>query len=291
MKLKNNIKKEVFEKYNKILKIMKISTVLLFICTFGLLAGNAHSQNSRFSVNLTNTSIEKIISEIEKNEGYVFIYNEDVASELKKQISVRANDESIDEVLNKMFNGMDLAYSVKSKQVTIYKKERVPAKQVEAASAIQPQQNQQTGKRITGTVVDANGEPVIGANIIETGTTNGTVTDVNGNFSLQVDNNASLKISYIGYLDQNINTAGLNSFNITLQEDMQALDEVVVIGYGTQKRGNLTGSIATISNKELTKVPLSSPTNALGGKLPGLIAVQRNGIPHIVRNLRVEALP
>ncbi len=279
MKLKNNIKKEVFEKYNKILKIMKISTVLLFICTFGLLAGNAHSQNSRFSVNLTNASIEKIISEIEKNEGYVFIYNEDAASELKKQVSVRAKDESIDEVLDKMLKNTDLAYSVKSKQVTIYKKERVPAKQVEAASAIQPQQNQQTGKRITGTVVDANGEPVIGANIIETGTTNGTVTDVNGNFSLQVDNNASLKISYIGYLDQNINTAGLNSFNITLQEDMQALDEVVVIGYGTQKRGNLTGSIATISNKELTKVPLSSPTNALGGKLPGLIAVQRNGIP------------
>jgi TonB-linked SusC/RagA family outer membrane protein len=141
---------------------------------------------------------------------------------------------------------------------------------------------QQSKTRITGTVVDADGEPVIGANIVEKGTTNGIVTDVGGNFSLTVAKNAVLQVSYIGYITQEISVSSVGEgrpLSIRLSEDFQALEEVVVVGYGTQKKLNVVGSIATISSKELTNAPMASTANALVGKLPGLIAKQESGLP------------
>lgn len=138
---------------------------------------------------------------------------------------------------------------------------------------------QSVKKLITGRIVDNQGEPIIGANIIETGTTNGTVTDIDGKFSLSIENNATIHITYIGYLDQSINTSGKESLNITLLEDTQALEELVVVGYGIQKKVNLTGSVATVDSKELTIAPIASTTNALAGRLPGLITKQQSGLP------------
>ncbi|MCD7926575.1 MAG: TonB-dependent receptor [Bacteroides sp.] len=138
---------------------------------------------------------------------------------------------------------------------------------------------QQSAKQITGTVVDGTGTPVIGANVLQVGTTNGTITDTDGKFTLNVPAGAKLKISYIGYNDLVITIGGNNNYNITLKEDTEALDEVVVVGYGTQKKVNLTGSVATISAEKLANRTSANVTNMLAGQMPGVTVIQNTGQP------------
>lgn len=139
---------------------------------------------------------------------------------------------------------------------------------------------QQQRKQITGTVADSDGLSIIGANILEVGTTNGTVTDIDGNFTLEVANNATIRVSYIGYLDQDIATANQTTFNITLLEDTKTLDEVVVVGYGTQRKVNLTGSVAAIDMTEIADTrPVTSLSASLHGLAAGLSVNQGNARP------------
>lgn len=139
---------------------------------------------------------------------------------------------------------------------------------------------QQASKRITGKVVDATNESVIGANIIEVGTTNGTVTDIDGNFTLEVSNNATLRITYIGYIEQLVPTTGKNQFNIILQEDTKTLDEVVVIGYGTRQRKSITGAVDQVSSDMFEDRPVSNAMQALQGASANLIIQQKNMNPN-----------
>lgn len=132
---------------------------------------------------------------------------------------------------------------------------------------------------VSGTVTDSQNEPIIGANIIEKGTSNGTVTDYDGKFTLDVSDNAFLRISYIGYLEQEIATEGKSVFYITLQEDFKALDEVIVVGYGVQKKATLTGSISNIKGDDIIKAPATNATQTLAGRLPGVTTIQRSGEP------------
>lgn len=139
---------------------------------------------------------------------------------------------------------------------------------------------QQQTKTIIGTVKDSKGEPVIGANIIEKGTSNGTVTDYDGNFSLNVDDDAILRISYIGYLEQEVTTKNRSTINVELIEDTQSLEELVVVGYGVQKKINLTGSVSTINyDKDLENRPITNASQALSGKVPGVWVSQNSGAP------------
>ena len=127
---------------------------------------------------------------------------------------------------------------------------------------------------ITGTVVDSKGEPVIGANVLEKGTTNGTITDLDGNFTLTVAPNAVLQVSYIGYKSQEIPVAGKKSFKISLKEESETLQEVVVVGYGVQKKVNLTGSVSSVSAKDIQDVPVANTATLLQGRMPGLVMTQ-----------------
>ena len=139
---------------------------------------------------------------------------------------------------------------------------------------------QQQGKALTGTIVDQQGEPIIGANIIEKGTSNGTVTDFDGNFNLNVGNNAVLNISYIGYLEQEVATQGKNTLNIVLKEDTQTLDELVVVGYGVQKKVNLTGSVSSIDFAEQAESrPITNVSSSLAGLSSGVSVRQNVGKP------------
>ena len=135
-------------------------------------------------------------------------------------------------------------------------------------------------KTITGVVRDVKNEPIIGANVIEKESAgNGTATDVDGRFTLEVEENAVIRVSFIGYVDQEINTTGRNQFDITLLEDTESLDEVVVVAYGTQKKATLTGAVAAINTKEIKQSPAANLAVTLTGRLPGLIAIQRSGEP------------
>ena len=130
-----------------------------------------------------------------------------------------------------------------------------------------------------GTVVDATGEPVIGANVVEKGTTNGTVTDMDGKFALEVSADATLSISYIGYTEQLVPVKNQSTFDIKLMEDTQKLEEIVVVGYGAQKKVNLTGSVASISSQELVQRPITSVASGIQGIVPGLTITAGQGRP------------
>jgi len=144
-------------------------------------------------------------------------------------------------------------------------------------------------KTVTGTVVDELGEPIIGANVIVAGTTNGATTDIDGNFSIQnVDPNATLKVSYIGYTEQLLPVKGQSKFNVTLAEDRSDLEEVVVIGYGTVKRKDLTGSVASVSGDKLKANPVSNVAQALQGMLPGVSVTSQDGRPGASMAIRVR---
>ena len=133
---------------------------------------------------------------------------------------------------------------------------------------------------IRGVVKDIQGEPLIGATIVVVGSTNGTTTDINGNFTLNgVSTTSVLKIDYVGMQQQSVTVKEKRFFNITMSEDTKLLDEVVVVGYGTQKKGMLTGSISNVKNEKLTTAPIANVTNMLGGQLPGVIAKQEGGLP------------
>ncbi len=138
---------------------------------------------------------------------------------------------------------------------------------------------QQQKRTITGTVIDPDGLPVIGANIIEVGTTNGTITDMDGNFSLNVGANATIRITYIGYLEQNIRTEGRSTFNVALEEDTRALEEIIVVGYGTQKKESVVGAISTLSSDDILRSPSANISQAMSGTISGLFTSQISGSP------------
>ena len=134
-------------------------------------------------------------------------------------------------------------------------------------------------RQISGTVVDVQGIPIIGANIIENGTSNGTVTDVDGNFQFEVSAGAVITISYIGYLDQQINTTGISNFSIVLVEDTQTLDELVVVGYGTMRKSDVTGSISTAKGSDIIKNQSFNALEGLKGKAAGVNIFSNTGQP------------
>lgn len=147
------------------------------------------------------------------------------------------------------------------------------------SSEIEERNTERQAKVIKGIVIDVNSIPIIGANIIELGTSNGTVTDINGQFSLSVDESAKIRVSYIGYIDQEVSVIGNNTFNIILQESSEVIDEVVVVGFGTQKKVSVTGSISQISTDNVLKVSTPNIANAISGRMPGIITRQSSGEP------------
>lgn len=253
----------------KIMRTMKISTFLLGACVFCSYAENSFSQNARVSINKNNAQLEEILREIESQTDYLFIYNNQV--DVNRKYSVKAKTKPVSEVLNNLFKNAGIEYEMEGTHIVLSSKRK-------SAIADQPAVTQQA-KTITGQIVDAAGEPVIGANVLVKGTTNGTVTDIDGKFSLNVDAGAVLEISYIGYLSQEIVVGNQAVINVTLREDTKALDEVVVIGYGTQKKADLTGSVANISTDDLNTQSNTTIGQALQGKIAGVDIVSQGGTP------------
>lgn len=253
----------------KTFKIMKL--VALFI-TLGMsisYAGNSYSQVTTLSLKMKNKTVREVFNEIEKCSEYIFLYNRETLNP-DRVVSISMEKETISEVLDKLFAGTNNIYKVSDRQVYISK-----APQQEPVAEVTQQQK----KQISGKVMDENGEPVIGANIMEKGTTNGTITDIDGNFVLQVPENAVLQISYIGYLTTEVTVGNRQTVVITMKEDILIMDEIVVIGYGAVKRANLGGAVATADSKVFQSRPVQNATSALMGEIPGLTIIRQGGDP------------
>ncbi len=143
-------------------------------------------------------------------------------------------------------------------------------------------------KKVTGVVMDKAGVPIIGANVLVKGTTNGTITDMDGHFSLEAPTNATLQISYIGYRTQDVVVGNQNSLSVRLLEDTEALDEVVVVAYGTQKARSVTGSVSRLKEEEMADIPVANMAYKMQGKMPGVQITQANGEPNAGMAIRIR---
>ena len=227
-----------------------------------------NAQTGTISFNKSNVSMHTIMQEVEGQSDYTFFYN-DNQIELDKKVSVKAQNATIEQVLAQMFKNSGYTYKIVNNQIIVSK--------ANAVAAVEKQQQQQA-KKVTGCVKDALGEPIIGASVVEKGApTNGTITDFDGNFTLTVSGN-ELQISYIGYLPQVVKVqSGVTSYNVTLKEDTKTLDEVVVIGYGTQKKVNLTGAVASVSTDDIKDRVQTNVLSAIQGTVPGVTIISRPG--------------
>ena len=219
-------------RFKQIFRIMRISTFLLMVCVFCSYAGNAHSQNAKVSIRMNNVKLDKILNEIENQTDYLFIYNNQV--DINKITSVKVKNEAVAQVLDRILSGTGINYELEGTHIIL------------TTEAIKDLHAQQQAKTVTGTVTDVSGEPIIGANIRIKGTTTGTITDIDGNFSIEAEPQSVIEVSYIGYLTQETVINNQKSIRFLLKEDTKTLDEVVVIGYGVQKKADLKGKIAGV---------------------------------------------
>lgn len=248
---------------------MRIAAFFLFFCTFCAVAENVNSQNAKVSIHKSNVPLEEILNEIEAQTDYLFIYKD--AVNVKRKASVNVSGKPVSEVLRSLLEAGLVNSQLTGKHIIL---SDVPVKRVEGEVA-------QSDRKITvtGRIIDQTGESVIGAAVLEKGTSNGVVTDFDGNFSLKVDAGTTLVVTYIGYVPQELKAVSGKKMNIQLKEDTQMLDEVVVMGYTTQSRNTLTGSAVALNEKKLKDVSTANVSSMLDGKVSGVNISTKSGKP------------
>ena len=271
--MKNILYQESIVEIKHLFRMMRNTLLALFVFAGTAFATESYSQTMKVTVVADNVSTGKVISEIEKQTDYLFVYNVNEVN-LKRNVKVNAQNKSVAEVLNKVFEGTDIYYAMEGKNIMLMSK----AKDGEAA---------QQANKVTGIVKDANGEPVIGANVMVKGQSIGTITDIDGRFVLDAPKEAVLQITYIGYVSQEVNVSGKREINVVLKEDTETLDEVVVIGYGTAKKSDLTGATAQIKPEALTSSVVGNALESLQGKAAG-VAVFNDNKPGASPSIRVR---
>ncbi|KAA6331363.1 TonB-dependent receptor SusC [termite gut metagenome] len=268
---------KILQRHKNFARRMKAALFMLILGTCIVSADNVYSQEAKLSFLLSDISIKQAIAEIEKQSDFVFIWTDNTEHETNKKINLQVDQVTIEQILNNMFANTQLSYRILGKQIVVYL-DSIPkdVKQLKPSSISLPQQSKKT---ITGTVIDSKRETIIGANIIEKGTTNGVISDLNGHFSLQVSSGATLVISYIGYNLQEIAVGNKTDISIMLSEDSKVLEEVVVVGYGSTLRKNLTTAIAKVNADDVPKAALSNTNQMLLGRAAGLQATVASAQP------------
>ena len=256
-------------------RIMKITTMLILIAVFQISATTLHSQNAKVNISRSTLPLQEFIREIEKQTDYLFMYSEKEI-DMQQQVHVNAKDKPVSEVLKEALANSQIKYNFNEGYISLRK--------------VKSEIVNQTDRKITGLVKDTNGEPVIGANIMVKGSSIGTITDIDGRFTLEIPDNTTLLISYIGYLPQEIATANKSDFSILLKEDTQTLEEVVVVGYGQQKKVSITGAVGNIKSDNINRLA-NSTTASMQGVAPGLTILDKGGSPgRATTTLRIRGI-
>ena len=246
--------------FRRFFNSMRISVVMLFACAFASFASNANSQTAKVKIMSTQMTVGDFIEQVEAETDYMFVYNKKEI-DADRVVLLKAGENKVVDCLRNIFEGSGISYVFEDDYIVLTKRGNKTMTPIV----------QQSGKTITGTIVDESGLPIIGANVVEKGTTNGTVTDMDGKFSLNVSSeNAVVVVSYIGYIEQQLSIGTQKNWNLVLKEDSQSLDEVVVVGYGTQRKGNIATSVTTIKAETLQDRPVQTLGEALQGQVPGL---------------------
>ncbi|MDO8927675.1 MAG: TonB-dependent receptor plug domain-containing protein, partial [Bacteroidota bacterium] len=253
---------------------MKLNLILILFTVLQVSA-SVSAQNTRLDLKMQNATISQVFDEIERQSEVYFFYNKNQIDETRT-ISVDFRNKTIDDILKSMLSELSLTYEFAGKNVIIKPAER-------QNNGVQQQ------KSVSGKVTDSSGEGLPGVSVVVKGTTNGTITNGNGNYSLSnVPENAILQFSFVGMKGQEMAVAGMTTINVTMEEDAIGIDEVVAIGYGTVRKSDLTGSVSSVSSNDIKKQPVTNLGQAIQGKAPGVMISNNSGAPGSNLKIRIR---
>ncbi len=277
--MKKKVKCYVFpwDDISKLWRIMRL-TFFIFLISLVNVSGSAFSQQNKISLKYSNVTLKDAFQAIEENSNYVFFYN---AQQIKldEKVSLNVENKTIEDILDELFQGKPISYKVIDRRIVLF-----PKGENEMQNILQQSQP------VKGTVTGKNGEPIPGATVLIKGAMAGTVTDFDGNFQLSdVPGDAILVFSFVGFQPQEIPVAGKSTINVVLEEESIGLEEVVAIGYGSQKKRDLTGSVASVSTEEMKSLPMPSVGDAMQGKAAG-VQIISNGTPGSDPTFRIRGV-
>ena len=263
----------------KIFKFMRNTLLLIFITVLQTYAADTYSQNTKLTLDLKNVTVANVLEEIQNNSEYFFLFNAKLI-DVEREVSISVEDKKISEILTSLFTGTGVNYLVYDRQIILTPGEIKPL-----ASAIQQQ-------KITGTVIDKNGSPLPGVNIIVTGTTQGAISDIAGKYSIEIPQGSkSLTFTFIGMESQEISIGTSTQINVTMTESAIGLEEVVVVGYGSQKKRDVIGSISTIkANVIETAAASTNFSSLLQGQAAGISVQSSSGRLGADVNINIRGL-
>ncbi len=258
--------------FKKLLLIMKLSTFLIIVFSLQLSA-NVYSQGQTFDLSIKDERVKDVLKSIESQSDYRFFYNDEL-TDVNRSVSIETRGDNIEEVLNMLFAQTEVTYKVMDNNMIVISPSGLVNQQV----------------KVTGTVTDAETkEPLPGVNILVEGTLTGAITEADGHFTISAPGPESVLVfSFIGYKTQKVTIGKQTIINISLEPELAALDEVVVIGYGVQKKSDLTGSVSQVKSEEMVNRSIVRPEQALQGKTAGVQIIQTSGAPGKSATVRIR---
>ena len=246
---------------------MKLTILVVTISIFSCFASKSYSQSTKLTIAENNSTLLTLLRAIEGQSEFKFFYNENV--DVSMAVTVNANQKTIFDILDAVLANSSVKYKVIGRQIALYDKDEM-----------EPFMSEQQTKKVTGKVTDSSGSPIPGASIVVKGTTKGVTTNMDGDFSLTLPAEAkSIVFSFVGMKTQEVLIGNKSAINVVLEEATIGLEEVVAVGYGTQRRREVTGSISSVTSKDVTAVSIISPDQALQGRTAGVQVMQSNGAP------------
>ncbi len=249
---------------------MRFTIFIILLSLSQAFAVNSYSQQTRLSLDMRNVRVEDVIDQIEKNSEFFFLYNKDIIN-VDRKVDIKVEEKSVNDVLDKIFENADISYSIKNRQILLTNNHQ---------QGDSNELNTQQEKLISGKVTDSSGASLPGVSVVVKGTTNGTITDMDGNYSLsKVGEKATLLFSFVGMKPQEITVAGKTTINVALTEETIGIDEVIAVGYGTQKKATSTGAISVVKGEKLVQSPTINFSNSFTGRFAGVTTVTSSGEP------------
>lgn len=242
--------------------ISKFILLSIFLSVFTI-----HIAAQKVTLSFQNVPFEKVLNSIKKQTGLSLVFSEQLV-DVNRRVSINATAIEVQDALTQLLTGTNVGFEIKNKKLYLVEKK------VKEKSDAKTNQ-----KKVTGQVTDQNGEPIIGATVLEKGTKAGTISDVNGKFSLEIPEQSTITVSYIGYTTVDIKVNSRENIKIVLDEDEKKLDEVVVVGYGVQKRVTMTSAVASVKGDVMSTNPVGNISNSIGGMVSGVITKQASGAP------------
>lgn len=273
-KLKNRFLTRYHEKYPVVFSLFCMMMFLFF-------SFEANAQTEKVSLKFKNVAVEKVLNAIESQTSYRFLYNKSEV-DVARKVSLSVKNQPLSRVLSDLFTGSEVSYKIVGGQIVLNRETR------QEKSKNLPPVNSSEHKKVTGIVTDAKGEPVIGATIKVKGSSQGTVTNLDGEFSINTLYDSILEISYIGYKTQELSIGKQSNIKVILHEDNKTLNEIVVIGYATGSKYTISGVVEKVNKEDLNQGVVLNPMDALKGKVSGVYISQNGGDPSATPNIRVR---